>query len=103
MYCFKFKDFIISSLRKTWSKTMMITSVGECLCASMCGETLQQTIFEWERPPAQSIHIVVNSGKGPNGNQIQGDFRNGDDDHDDEGDDGDDDCHHNKNGDGVHP
>ena len=43
------------------------------------------------------------SGKGPNGNQIQGDFRNSDDDHADEGDDGDDDCHHDKNGDGVHP
>ena len=82
---------------------MMMTSVGECLCASMCGDALQQTLFEWERPPAQTIHIIVNSGKGPNGNQIQGDFRNGDDDHADEGDDGDDDCHHDKNGDGVHP
>ena len=80
---------------------MMMTSVGECLCVSMCGETLQQTLFEWERPTVQSIHIVVNSGKGPNGNQIH--FRNGDDDHADEGDDGDDDCHHDKNGDGVHP
>ena len=85
---------------------MMITSVGECLCVSMCGETLLQTLFEWERPTVQSIHIVDNTTVVKDQTKIK--FREFlkmammiivlkkvNEDYDDR--------HHDENGDGVHP